>query len=68
MPRDYESIPVDWTHTGDAYFPYEAPVGEQRWTLRMNEWPDYHSIYTLFVDGESVYEFDEWSRAWTRPT
>ncbi len=33
--------------------------------LRMNDFPD-EQLYTLFADGKSVAEFDDWPSRWLR--
>ena len=61
----YAAQAVFWRKTGDVFFPLEAQVAGSRWVLRINDWPDEPSLYTLFVDGETVFEVEEeWPPAW----
>ncbi len=57
---------VTWQRTADANFPLAARVGEQRWVLRVNDFPD-EPLYTLFVDGRKVMDVEDWPSGWTRP-
>lgn len=47
--------------------PYEADVGGARWRVRVNEFPEEPSLYSLLVGDEVVEELMEWPAAWTRP-
>ena len=53
--------------TGDAMVPYEADVDGARWRVRVNEFPEEPSLYSLLVGDEVVEELMEWPAAWTRP-
>ena len=63
----YEAVPVTWLATGDPHAPYAATVDGQRWVVRVNEWPDAPSFYTLLVDGAPALELLAWPSAWRRP-
>jgi len=52
--------------TGDARVPFAATVDGERWRVRLNEFPEEPSLYTLIVDGEVVEELMEWPKAWQR--
>lgn len=54
---------VRWTKTGDAEFPYRAVVEGEEWIIRVNEWPEDPTVYTLLV-GDEAYDFDEWPAEW----
>lgn len=66
-PRDFEAVPVAWSATGDPCAPYAATVGGQRWIVRVNDFPDSPSVYTLLVDGAPALELLAWPAAWRRP-
>jgi len=59
---------VTWSETTNSDFPAEARVGGQHWVVRINDWPDYPFMYTLFIDGREVLELESWPRPWTRPS
>ena len=56
---------IKWNKTGDAEYPYESKHKVESLTLRINDFPE-ESLYTLFVNGEEVCDFDDWSENWTR--
>ena len=58
--------PVRWGASGDAEIPLEARVGDELWTLRLNDFPE-EEMYSLLVAGEEVERFSDWPKAWTRP-
>lgn len=58
---------VSFRATGDARYPYEASIDGTTWTVRVNEFPEEPSLYSLIVDGEVVEELMDWPAAWTRP-
>lgn len=58
---------VDWLGTGGAERPYRAEVSGDEWTVRVNDWPDEPTIYTLFVNGRETFGFDGWPDTWSRP-
>ena len=64
---DYLSVRAKWRETGNPFFPCEADVDGQKWTLRLNEWPEEPLAYTLMIGGREVLNFNEWPSAWLRP-
>ncbi|MCK6552033.1 hypothetical protein L6R52_39745 [Myxococcota bacterium] len=58
---------VTFRATDDPRFPYEATVGTERWRVRIDEFPETPSLYTLFVDDVEVLGLVDWPRAWARP-
>lgn len=58
--------PVRFVATDDARHPYAAGVDGARWTVRVNEFPDDASVYSLLVDGIVVEELMAWPTAWER--
>ncbi len=68
QPRtDYRSQALSWAETADPHFPYETVHEGQRLVLRINDWPDEPSLYTLMIHGKAVLELEEWPTAWRRP-
>ena len=59
--------PVTFRETGDARYPFEATVDGVTWTVRINEFPEEPSLYSLMIDGNVVEELMSWPPAWTRP-
>ncbi|MGI9161549.1 MAG: hypothetical protein ACR2JI_01310 [Mycobacterium sp.] len=59
--------PIDWLGTGAATQPYRAAVGGDEWLIRVNDWPDEPSVYTMFVNGREAFGFDGWPDTWSRP-
>lgn len=59
--------PLRFLHTGDARHPYAAEVDGARWTVRVNEFPEEPSVYSLLVDGVVAEELMTWPTAWERP-
>ncbi len=58
---------VTFGATDDARYPYAADINGERWTVRINEFPEDPSVYSLLIDGQIVEELMEWPAAWTRP-
>ncbi len=54
-----------WAKTGDLDYPWMADHEGEKYQVRINDFPDEH-MYTLFVDGTSVGDFDDWPDAWDR--
>ena len=66
MKNPFET-PVRWRATGDAEEPYEARVGAQLWRVRVNDWPDEPTVYSLLIDGREHAGFDDWpAEVWGR--
>lgn len=59
--------PVTFRATADPRFPYEATVGAERWRVRLDEFPETPSLYTLFIDDAEALALLEWPAAWARP-
>lgn len=56
------AVAVSWTQTDGGY---QAQVGPERWTLRLNDFPD-EPLYTLFVNHRRVGDFSDWPQAWRK--
>lgn len=59
--------PLRFIATDDAEFPYVARDGAREWTVRVNDWPEDPTVYTLLSGGREVLDFDDWPEAWERP-
>ena len=59
MKNPFETS-VTWRATGDAEEPYAADVGGQPWRVRVNDWPDEPTVYTLLIGGREYRGFDDW--------
>ena len=60
-------LPINFESTEDSRFPYRASVNGEHWVVRINEFPESPSLYTLFVNDTAVEELMEWPNAWNRP-
>jgi len=60
-------IRVHWNKTDDGEFPYAANVDGHAWGIRVNDWPEDPTVYTLLVDGEVYLDFDGWGDDWNKP-
>ncbi len=56
---------IKWEKTDDAEYPYETEHKGELLKLRINDFPE-EPLYTLFVNGEEVCDFDDWSENWTK--
>jgi hypothetical protein len=54
-----------WTRTGNPEWPWQTRVGDERWAVRLNDFPE-EAMYTLFVDEEPAGDFNDWPERWTR--
>ncbi len=57
---------VSFRETDDARYPYAAVVDGTTWTVRVNEFPEAESLYSLIINGEVVEELMEWPAAWVK--
>lgn len=58
---------VIFRESGDARMPWVARVGSEVWQVRVNEFPEEPTLYTLLVDGNPTLDFDDWPADWLRP-
>jgi hypothetical protein len=63
--QNYLEEKVVWEKSADPAYPYTARFEGERFTVRLNDFPDEH-LYTLIVDGEEVADFDDWPEQWER--
>ena len=57
--------PVSWrtATSGTKHILFEALVGQEKWAIRMNDFPD-EPMYTLIVNDRAVFDFDDWPAFW----
>ena len=60
------SAAVEWIPSIDSAFVWQASAGNDFWQVRVNDFPD-EPLYTLYVDGGQVGDFDDWPATWRRP-
>lgn len=59
--------PVVFRETGDPRYPFAADdIEGQTWTVRLDDFPNSTSLYTLLVDGKAIETLQEWPAAWQR--
>ncbi len=46
--------PVSWQTTGDGEFPHQLEFGGCTWQIRVNDWPEYETVYSLMLAQEAV--------------
>jgi hypothetical protein len=62
----YAAVAADFLPTPDARYPLEARVGETLWRIRVNEFPEEPTPYSLLIADEIVADLMEWPQNWTR--
>jgi hypothetical protein len=67
VPMRHIERDVTFRATNDARYPYAADINGERWAVRINEFPEEPSVYSLLIDGQIVEELMDWPAAWTRP-
>jgi hypothetical protein len=55
-----------WKNTDNSEFPYSLEFNSTFLELRINDFPE-ESLYTLFIDSISVYNFDDLPDCWQIP-
>jgi hypothetical protein len=63
---NYLAKNIVWKRTADPRYPFAAEFEDEKWVIRLNDFPDEH-LYTLIVNGKEVISFDNWSAKWSRP-
>jgi hypothetical protein len=58
---------IRWKRTADPRYPFVSENEDEKWVIRLNDFPDAH-LYTLIVNGKEVVSFDDWSEKWNRPS
>ncbi|MBX0331588.1 hypothetical protein K2Z83_28455 [Oscillochloris sp. ZM17-4] len=56
-----------WERTQDAEHPYRTTADGATLTVRVNDFPEEPTVYTLLVDKVAAVGFSDWPDAWTRP-
>jgi hypothetical protein len=56
---------VIWSRTGEVTKPWKASMGEQSWSIRINDFPDDY-LYTLLINGTAAGDFNDWPETWSR--
>jgi hypothetical protein len=62
---DCLSANIKWFKTKDPTAFWRAQVGPEKWTVRVNDFPEEH-LYTLFANGAELGSFNKWPRQWSR--
>lgn len=57
---------VGWKLAGDSQRPWMADVDGQRWSVRLNDFPD-EPMYGLIINGKPIGDFHDWPDTWIRP-
>lgn len=57
---------VVWRRAETAEFPYAAEVAGRSWAIRVNDFPA-EPMYSLYIDGAEIGDFDDWPGCWQRP-
>jgi len=63
----YAAQVVHFQPTPVARYPFEARVGEDLWLIRVNEFPEEPTPYSLLIAEQVVADLIEWPQNWTRP-
>jgi len=61
----YLQSAMQWHPTSNVDRPWSAKVGTDRWELQVNDFPA-EQMYTLWINGERVGNFDDWPKKWKR--
>jgi len=59
---------VKWLDTGGLDLPWQAVVDGKTWRVRLNNFPEEPFLYTLFIEGGSIGDFNDWPHNWSRPS
>src|SRR4051812_29011502 len=57
---------ITWREGTDPLYPYVANFGGEKYTVRLNDFPDEH-LYTLIVNGVEIADFSDCPGQWMRP-
>jgi hypothetical protein len=67
VPLKYTLKRIIWTKTDDPLHPYAARVGRSELRVRINDFPDEPTVYSLVVDNLVIGDFNGWPVLWKRP-
>lgn len=56
---------LNWDTTDDPEDPWATEVEEERWQIRLNDFPD-DFMYSLVIDNRDVGNFHDWPETWRR--
>jgi uncharacterized protein YjaG (DUF416 family) len=56
---------VTWMRTNDPGLPWRAALGDDVWSIRINDFPDDY-LYTLMINGMPSGNFNDWPEGWRR--
>ena len=62
---DYLHANVKWSKTLDPAIFWRSQVGADVLLVSINDFPE-EQLYTLFVNGNEVGNFDDWPEQWVR--
>lgn len=54
---------ISWKKDSGDEFVYTRV--DKNWKIKMNDFPE-EVLYTLFVDGKPVLDFDDWPQHWDK--
>jgi len=57
---------ICWNKTEDGEYPFRAEYGENSYIIRVNDWPEDPTVYTLLGPDGWLADFDDWPECWTR--
>ena len=58
---------VVWIATRDPIFPLRAEIDGRPFRIRVNDWPDSPTVYSLVASDGRALDFDDWPPTWARP-
>ena len=60
-------VRTQWTATGDAEFPYLFTEEGTRWNIRVNDFPEYPTVYSLLANGRFISDLQSLPKNWRLP-
>ena len=63
---NYLDEQVTWDRGAEPDYPYQAELGGDKLTVRLNDFPD-QNLYTLIVNDREIISFDDWPTQWKKP-
>jgi len=57
---------IEWKKTDDGEYPYQAKVSGQVYKIRVNDWPEHPTVYSLIDPNGVATDFDDWPEPWYR--
>lgn len=59
-------LPLIFTATRDAEFPFSTRLDDRTITIRINDFPA-EPLYSILVDGEAIADLEDWPKSWSKP-